>query len=216
MYNTIAERTDHDRHSVQQRDNVVPKPIPLQYGRYYHIYNRGNNRENLFVEERNYRYFLRLYARHIEPIAETYAYCLLRNHFHVLVKIKDEENLRGLKPPSQHFSNPFNAYARAFNNAYERTGTLFERPFERIEVTSDAHFTLLVTYIHQNPQLHRFVTDFRDWIYSSYHADLSDKPARVKRQDVLAWFDGAENLETAHCKAAGAHALGVLTLEDLL
>jgi hypothetical protein len=55
------------------------------------IYNRGNNGENLFREQRNYPYFLKLYAKHIEPIAETYAYCLLRNHFHLLVKIKDEK-----------------------------------------------------------------------------------------------------------------------------
>jgi hypothetical protein len=54
------------------------------------------------------------------------------------------------------------------------------------------------------------------WIYSSYHTHLSDKATRVKRKDVLAWFDGAENLVTAHRKAACVRALGVLTLEDLL
>ena len=101
-------------------------PIPLHPGQYYHIYNRGNNRENVFREERNYPYFLKLYAKYIEPIAETYAYCLLRNHFHFLVRIKDEkdltgfENLSGLNPSGlgQPFSNLFNAYAayaRAFN-----------------------------------------------------------------------------------------------------
>jgi putative transposase len=73
-------------------------PAPLQHGSYYHIYNRGVNRENLFVEERNYRYFLQLYASHIEPIAETYAYCLLRNHFHFLVQIKDLTGLEDLSP----------------------------------------------------------------------------------------------------------------------
>ena len=61
----------------------------LQPGVYYHIYNRGNNRENLFLENRNYPYFLTLYEKHIEPIADTYAYCLMRNHFHLLVKIKE-------------------------------------------------------------------------------------------------------------------------------
>lgn len=50
---------------------------PLLPGRYYHIYNRGNNRENLFREERNYPYFLGLYARHVGPIAQTFAYCLI-------------------------------------------------------------------------------------------------------------------------------------------
>jgi len=66
----------------------MTSPSPLCYGQYYHIYNRGNNRENIFVEERNYRYFLKLYVKYIEPVADTYAYCLLRNHFHFLVRIK--------------------------------------------------------------------------------------------------------------------------------
>ena len=57
----------------------MPSPSPLLYDTCYHIYNRGNNRENIFVQERNYEHFLNLYAKHIEPVAETFAYCLLRN-----------------------------------------------------------------------------------------------------------------------------------------
>src|SRR5436190_23829542 len=64
---------------------------PLIPGMYYHIYNRGNNHENLFLEQRNYPYFLSLYAKHIEPVADSHAYCLLRNHFHFLVRIKTEQ-----------------------------------------------------------------------------------------------------------------------------
>jgi REP element-mobilizing transposase RayT len=120
----------------------------LEPGHYDHIYNRGNNRENIFVEERNYVYFLKLYANHIEPIAETFAYCLLRNHFHFLIRLKDDTRL----DPSQQFSNLFNAYAKAINRAYGRTGALFQRPFGRVCVTSDQHFIRLVTYIHRNPQ----------------------------------------------------------------
>jgi REP element-mobilizing transposase RayT len=63
----------------------------LQPGKYYHIYNRGINRENIFFETRNYPYFLELYAKYIEPIANTFAYCLMRNHFHLLVRIKTEQ-----------------------------------------------------------------------------------------------------------------------------
>ena len=66
-------------------------PEPLLGDQYYHVYNRGNNREPLFRERRNYPYFLKLYAKYIEPVAETYAYCLLKNHFHLLIRTKDEE-----------------------------------------------------------------------------------------------------------------------------
>jgi putative transposase len=75
----------------------MTSPTPLEYGQYYHIYNRGNNGENLFFEERNYPYFLKLYAHHILPVANTYAYCLLRNHFHALVRIRTEEEQQTLR-----------------------------------------------------------------------------------------------------------------------
>jgi hypothetical protein len=64
---------------------------PLQYGRYYHIFNRGNNGEILFAERRNYRFFLQRYAQHIQPVAVTYAYCLLPNHFHFVIRTRTEE-----------------------------------------------------------------------------------------------------------------------------
>ncbi|MGD8625749.1 MAG: hypothetical protein PVJ34_14520 [Anaerolineae bacterium] len=201
----------------------MANPAPLQHGSYYHIYNRGVNRENLFVEERNYRYILQLYARHIEPIAETYAYCLLRNHFHFLVWIKDLTGLRrtegshdltGLKKPSQYFSNFFNAYTKAFNKAFDRTGTLFQRPFGRIAVTSDAYLAWLVVYIHQNPEKHGFVDDFRAWPYSSYHAHLSDKPTRLQRDEVLDWFHGEEGLVMAHRQVVEVGRLAPLVPDD--
>lgn len=62
----------------------------LEPGRIYHLYNRGINGENIFKEERNYRYFLEKYAKYIEPIADTYAYCLLKNHFHIAIRTKSE------------------------------------------------------------------------------------------------------------------------------
>jgi len=119
----------------------MPTNIPsITYGTFYHIYNRGNNHENIFIQERNYTYFLELWWKHVSPIADTCAYCLLRNHFHIVVYTKNREdlttNLTGLedlsgfnkkiKQPSQYFSNFFNAYARGVNIAVQRTGALFE------------------------------------------------------------------------------------------
>jgi len=163
--------------------------VPLEYGQYYHIYNRGNSGENIFIEERNYSYFLGLYVKYIEPIADTFAYVLLRNHFHLLVRIKDLAgfgNLPGLNP-TQQFSNFFNSYAKSINKAYGRTGSLFQKRFGRIPVTSDGYFTALVRYIHFNPQKHGF-GDFREYPYSSYQTMLSDKATRLKRDVVLEWF----------------------------
>jgi REP-associated tyrosine transposase len=201
--------------------------VALELGKYYHIYNRGNNRENIFREERNYAYFMRLYTKYIEPVADTFAYCLLRNHFHVLVRIKTSRVLEtrevsaetrevSLEPRevTQQFSNLFNSYAKAINKAYNRTGRLFQERFGKIEVTSDRYFVALIRYIHRNPQKHGLTTDFRDWPYSSYHAHLSDKPTHLKRGEVLAWFDGAEGFAQAHHDWREEAEIAALTPED--
>ncbi len=61
---------------------------PLQPGVIYHIYNRGNNRETIFHTDGNYHYFLGKYAKYLTPVLDTYAYCLLPNHFHLAVRVK--------------------------------------------------------------------------------------------------------------------------------
>jgi putative transposase len=174
---------------------IMVKRTLLIPGKYYHIFNRGINRENIFFEERNYHHFLKLYAKYITPIADTFAYCLLRNHFHLLIRIKEPDpkgfqNPLGFKAPSQAFSNLFNAYAKAINRAYQRTGSLFEHPFKRAHITSNTHSLQLVAYIHQNPQKHGFVEDFMEWPYSSYSILTSTKPTNLPREDVHAWFTG--------------------------
>ncbi len=60
---------------------------------FYHVYNRGINGEDIFKEERNYLFFLKQYAKYILPIAETYAYCLMKNHFHLLVRTRSAEEI---------------------------------------------------------------------------------------------------------------------------
>jgi REP element-mobilizing transposase RayT len=81
----------------------MSNPLPLRHDAVYHIYNRGNNGQALFIEDRNYHYFLQLYTRHVHPAVETYAYCLLPNHFHLLIRVKPERDLA--KAPSQVFAN---------------------------------------------------------------------------------------------------------------
>jgi REP element-mobilizing transposase RayT len=182
----------------------------LSYGTFYHIYNRGNNRENVFFQARNYAYFTELWWKHISPIAETWAYGLLRNHFHAAVFIKNKEDLTGFqnlsglksglkeKKTSQYFSNFFNAYAKGVNIAVQRTGALFQRPFKRIPVDSEAYLMRLIVYIHQNPQKHGFESDFRNWNYSSYHQLISDLPTRLQRERVLQLFGSRDDFIRIH------------------
>jgi len=174
---------------------------PITYGTFYHIYNRGNNRENIFFQERNYAYFTDLWWKHTSLIAETWAYCLLRNHFHATVYVKNKEDLTGLnkiKEPSQYFSNFFNAYARGINIAIQRTGTLFERPFKRIPVDSESYLMRLIVYIHQNPQKHKFEDDFCNWNYSSYHELIANVPTRLQRDRMMQLFGSQKDFIRIH------------------
>ncbi|NUM44000.1 MAG: hypothetical protein HUU38_04780 [Anaerolineales bacterium] len=200
----------------------MTSPSPLLYDTYYHIYNRGINRENIFVEARNYAHFLNLYAEYIDPIADTFAYCLLKNHFHFSIRTlseaetlpcftEDMEQKKKRNPGkklevaherqiylSKKFSDFFNAYAKAINKAYGRTGSLFQHPFGRVMITNDLQFSRVIAYIHQNPQKHGFVTDFGDWKYSSYGTMLAEKPTHLKREMVLNWFGGKEQYKATH------------------
>ncbi len=141
----------------------VVKIETLEAGNYYHIYNRGNNGSKIFFEDENYQHFLRLYKKYIPPIADTFAWCLMQNHFHFLVYIKQDEEIykedylklpgRESKKPiaSRQFGHLFNAYVQAINKKYKRTGSLLEKPFERKKVTSEDYLKKLIFYIHNNP-----------------------------------------------------------------
>ncbi len=211
--------------------------FPLETGKYYHIYNRGINGCNLFYEEKNYTYFLEKYAYYMSGVLDTFAYCLMPNHFHLLVRVKDFSgvknpkgslpNLTGLRDPtglgtglhhpdqfvSKKFSDLFNCYTKSINKAQQRTGSLFETPFRRIAVESDAYFTNLIWYIHHNPQKHGFVADFKDYPYTSYHSHLSFKPSKLAREEVLQWFGNSQQFLAFHNGLQSELSINKLLLE---
>ena len=173
------------------------KPIPLEKGNYYHIYNRGNNGIDVFFDTDSYYHFLRLYDKYISPIAETYAWCLLKNHFHILVYIKLDNEIDRSKleystvekpkvlDPSKQFGHLFNAYTQAINKKFNRTGALFEKPFERKQITSERYLQNVIYYIHNNPVQHGFVQQMNLYPWSSFESIVSDKPTKLKRQNVI-------------------------------
>ncbi len=238
--------------SNQKITNMSRQIEPLEHGKYYHIYNRGINGENLFREKANYLYFLKLYDKYIDPVAETYAWCLMPNHFHLLVRIKDEAEIgfisrlkhkppTGLKAavgvyatvsptavenpdgglnttnrkynPSHQFSHLFNAYAQAYNKRYNRHGSLFENPFDRILVDNEKYYKNLVVYIHNNPSHHRFVEDSIEYPWTSYLTVKSTKPTKLKRSNVIRWFDDIENFESLHKKASDYEEISSYLIE---
>jgi len=172
----------------------------------YHVYAHGNGNENIFREDENYRFFLKRYSKYIEPIAKTYAFCLMPNHFHFMIAVRNEEDLGTyfnskylhLDPPSfgnfadllsKQFKNLLISYAKAFNKKYTRKGKLFAENLKRKPVKNKTYYKKLITYIYQNPIHHGFVNDIAEWPYSSYHLVLSEKKTQLHRKDVLSWFN---------------------------
>ncbi|WP_346864392.1 hypothetical protein [uncultured Draconibacterium sp.] len=201
------------------------KTTRLEYGHFYHIYNRGINGCNLFQENENYDYFLYLYDKYISSVAETYAWVLMRNHFHLLVRIKTVREIPFITPeglkntsglvsnlsvsarpesvykrykPVNQFSHLFNAYTKAVNKRYGRTGSLFEHPFRRKQVVSNHQLKYLVYYIHHNPIHHGFCEHYLDYPWSSYLTVVSPKETKLSRAEVIRWFDDKSNFEKFH------------------
>ncbi|PAM95795.1 hypothetical protein B4N84_04410 [Flavobacterium sp. IR1] len=159
---------------------------------YYHIYNRGVNGTNIFENEANKLYFLKQLTKYLSDKISILAYCLMNNHFHLVIQLNSEE-----KEVIQSFSNLFNSYAKAFNKQTNRTGSLFEKHFKRIKLTDERYLKQLILYVHLNPKYH-FDLNFKDYKFSSFRVFLSDKETKVKREEVLDLFEDFENFIFCH------------------
>ena len=182
----------------------------LEAGFHYHIYNRGNNKQYIFFEEENYYYFLRLIEKYLCTISELYAYCLLPNHYHLLLRIND-----ACQKPSQAFSNLMNAYTKAINKRFNRTGSLFQKPFKRIRVDSENSLINLILYIQNNPQNHNLVDRFEAYKFSSYKKLIHQDAASILNSEhSVAYFDNIENFKNTHNIKEAKFENESMTLED--
>jgi len=142
---------------------MTPHRPPYLPGQYYHFYNRGRSRLDIFIEPENYLFVI----QKIKIFAQKYslsmiAYCLMPNHYHFLVR-QDGEFPAGLLP-----QRVFNSYSKAFNLRYAHHGTLFESPYQVKAVEKDDHLMHLCRYIHGNPQRARLVQRVDAWPFSNY------------------------------------------------
>lgn len=139
-------------------------------------------------------------------VCDTYAYCLMPNHIHFLIKIHPEELL--VKHPKfksdfhklvmQALSNMLNSYAKAYNKMYNRKGGLWIDFTKRFMIESDSYLTSTINYIHQNPVKHGFCIDPTGWKYSSYSSIVSEKPTLLKREEIINWFGNTQSYLNYH------------------
>ena len=180
---------------------------PILGGHYYHLFNRGINRQTIFFRPVNYLYFLRQMSNFLDGYVHFMAYCLLPNHFHFVVKIKDELNIDGKiliseedigKVVSNQFRSIFISYSMAINNQENRSGGLFESKFKRLEIEDEEYLKYAIFYTHFNPQKHGIESDFRKYEHSSYHSILSSKATKIDRDLVLEIFGGKQEFVSYH------------------
>ena len=150
------------------------RETPFVPGHFYHLYNRGNNRQAVFFESANYRYFLRGVHHYLTPVLDILAYCLMPTHYHLLVRVRDPETSEVLETSevslrvSRAMQRLGISYTKAINKRFDRVGALFQGAFQAKVVTSDAHLRHLCVYIHANPVKDGLVADPADWPYSNY------------------------------------------------
>lgn len=197
------------------------RETPFVEGEFYHIYNRGTDKRKIFMSHHDHRRFMTLLylcndtkpvnidaelekgrtfpelmdIERDEPLVDIAAYCLMPNHFHILIREKEKNNI------STFMKKLSTAYSMYFNKKQGRSGSLFESRFKSRHVDNEAYFHYLFAYIHLNPAklvephwkergvLHvKKFTDFmRTYPYSSYHEYFTDhrKEAAIVNKNVL-------------------------------
>lgn len=141
----------------------MPRKVrELEDGGIYHVFNRGNDRRNLFQDEEDYQFFLsRLLLVKQEFGSEIYHYCLMTNHFHMLMRIKKGNDLSKLMHRSQL------AFARYFKKKYEFIGHVFQERFRSPKIHEESYFLQCGRYIERNSVRAGLVKDPWQYPYSS-------------------------------------------------
>ena len=143
----------------------MARPLRIEYpGATYHITSRGNARERVFLEDADRQVFLEI----LETVVEKYnwlchAYCLMDNHYHVLVETPDPNLSLGMRQLN-------GMYTQKFNHRNNRVGHLFQGRYKSILVEKNEHLLELCRYIVLNPVRASMVSEPKKWDWSSYQA----------------------------------------------
>jgi len=165
--------------------------------KYYHLYNRSNNRELVYRSPENYNYFLKKYRQYFDRYADTIAYCLMPNHFHFLVYVKpvsfnneaedfvNDPVVKKMNEAKRNFGTLLSSYAKAINKKHKRHGSLFQRHTKVKEIDDLSYLLSLTAYIHQNPVRAKLVSRQEEWEYSSYLDYIGKRNGTLAKKDVI-------------------------------
>ena len=166
-------------------------------GGVYHVISRGTNREDIFKDDRDrLRFFDILNYTVKKHNWIIYSYCLMNNHYHLLIETPEANLSRGM-----HLLN--SVYCRKFNMRHGRVGTLLQDRFRSLLVTKQSYLLELTRYIVLNPVRAQFVQKPHEWTWSSYRATvgLEEPPPFLRTELLLKFFSKDRARAREHFKA---------------
>lgn len=145
----------------------------------YHVYNRGNNRQQIFFDEGNYLFFLEKLRKHLKPVCDILCWCLMPNHFHLLINANEVscQPQKGYEPGEiQELHHRIriitSSYSQAINKRNKWTGSLFQQKTKAKPILpkhkNDNYLVNAFHYCHQNPKRAGLVKKIEDWPFSSF------------------------------------------------
>lgn len=212
----------------------MKRKISFSIGEYYHVYNRGNDKRVIYLDREEYKRFLTLLYicngsmpvnireqfpkgnafgfRELrdfnrgETLVDIGAYCLMPNHFHLLIKEKNEGGI------TKFIGKLSTGYSMYFNSKHERTGKLFEGPFKAVHITADEHLKYLFSYIHLNPvkiidpkwkedgiadhdKAKQYLNNYQYSSYLDYLGDGREENIIINKQDFPEYFENFKDFK---------------------
>lgn len=183
---------------------------PILPGNFYHLHNKSSAHQQLFVAAENYHFFLEKYRHYFSHIADTYAFVLMPEHFHFLVKFKEEGDMLSYFAKkrskleeldtmiNEQFDDLFSAYSKSFNKKQNHKGDLFLPLVKRKKITDHDYLQKLVRYFHQEPVFMGLVKDQHKYLHSSYQALLNGDPEIVYPGAVYELFNDPDSFQEFH------------------
>lgn len=147
------------------------REIPFIKSSVYHVYNRGHNKQRIFINHKDYSRYLKRAHEYIDKHkVSLFAYCLMPNHIHLLIRHRQDGDV----PIDRFIHRLHTAYTMYFNKKYERVGSVFQGRFKAKLVDTDEYLLHVSRYIHINPielfhaQGRALISELRAYPWSSY------------------------------------------------
>ncbi len=188
------------------------RSTPLVNGQFYHIYNRGSEKRDIFSQNKDYKRFqqtlyyyqflgpkpsfskfakndLKIFQPSLDKkLVEIVCYCLMPNHFHLLIRQLKDNGI------SNFISQLGNSYTKYFNTKYSRVGPLLQGTFKAVLIESDEQLIHLSRYIHLNPVVSGLIKNLNIYPWSSYQEYLNGKNI-CSIDEILNFFSSTQNYE---------------------